>query len=464
MAWHARISASGMKRVLKCPGSVALAESMPAHLRRGSSEAARLGTAAHGLAEFLLKRLLDQGLVEVYDMVGGAVTLDEHEDATVHSPGEEVPPARWTYPIDDDMCAAVTVYLEVVRNEMSELDCPDTFVERSFTLDWLRPDLGGTSDFTAHEFMGALVVIDYKHGQGVAVDVDDNEQMLTYALGMAQEVDWLFDRLVCIIVQPRCPHAEGSVRRWETTKERLERFRDEVAEGYDAAHAAGEELRRQKEGADLGYDWEERFLRVGTHCTFCDAAGPTCRAQVRSVQEMAKFDFDDVMEDEGQLTQALPAEEDHDFAERLGAVLDWVPALDRFIKAAKALGFAHAISGKEVPGHKLIEGRANRKLIVDEKTLLARAAEKGIKPDRLFEPPKLKSPAQLEKVGPDMKRLVNGVPNPKFGEGDEPAWLVEPVAAKGKGSLSLVPLSNPKPAVTVDPNADFDGVMEDEDE
>lgn len=32
---------------------------------------------------------------------------------------------------------------------------------------------------------------------------------------------------------------------------------------------------------------------------------------------------------------------------------------------------------------------------------------------------------------------------------------------KGRGSLSLVPDSNPKPAVTIDPNADFADVEED---
>lgn len=463
MAWHARISASSMKRVLKCPGSVALIEGMPKHLRRPSGEAARLGTAAHGLGEYCLR----QGLETSYDLLGGWVGLDTNEDAQVWLPNEDNEAEKvffkHIYPIDEDMCAAVDVYLRVVAEEAAKLGAPELLIEKRFDLDWLRPDLGGTSDCNIYEFLGTLVVIDYKHGQGVAVDVDDNPQMLTYALGSAKEFDWLFDKLILIIVQPRCPHLEGGVRRWETTKERLQAFQDEVAVGYDKAIQAGSDLAEAE--AEFGKGvipewWANEYLEPGEHCTFCDRNGPLCPKMTERIQALAKADFADVMEDDEVLAKQLPQDPDEllndQVAVELATVLDWIPALDRFIKAAKSLAFQHAAAGHKVPGHKLVEGRSVRKIVVPEATVVEKVTALGIAKDRLYEPPKLKSPAQLEKLGKEVKKLVNGV------AGEDGLWAVEPLAMKGKGSLSLVPDSNPKPEVTLDPTADFAGIEEDD--
>jgi hypothetical protein len=96
--------------------------------------------------------------------------------------------------------------------------------------------------------------------------------------------------------------------------------------------------------------------------------------------------------------------------------------------------------------------------VVTEDKIVERvlAERPDIDVERLYEPKKVKSPAQLEKLGPWARRLVNGV------AGEEGNWAVQPLAMKGKGSLSLVPASNPKPEVTLDPGSDFEGVEEDE--
>src|SRR5438067_10589659 len=78
MGAHARRSASGNKRWIACPGSIRLSVGRP----NESSEAARLGTAAHGLGEYCLTNR-----IQPVDMLGGSVYLDEHEDAHVYPPG-----------------------------------------------------------------------------------------------------------------------------------------------------------------------------------------------------------------------------------------------------------------------------------------------------------------------------------------------------------------------------------------
>jgi len=64
------------------------------------------------------------------------------------------------------------------------------------------------------------------------------------------------------------------------------------------------------------------------------------------------------------------------------------------------------------------------------------------------------------------ERFVEQVPGDVFNDGsvagEDGLWAVEPLAMKGKGSLSLVPDSNPKPEVTLDPTADFAGIEEDD--
>lgn len=438
MAFHARLSASSAKRFISCPGSVELIDRMPEHMKRGSSFPARQGTAAHALGEYCLVGDLPSSRA----LLGGWIGLDEHEDARVHPPldGEEGTARRadfkWLFDIDDNMCDAVDVYLELVADYMAELDGAEMLVERTFDMNWLRPNLGGTSDCTIWQFMGKLVVIDYKHGQGVAVEVEDNYQALQYALGMAHEVEWCFDEVELVIVQPRCPHGDGRTRRWTTTKERLLEHQATLAAAVDAVEAARAE--------------PEAALRSGDWCTFCDVL-PTCKEAMRRVKEVAKSDFDGVAED----IDPIEATETSGDMARLGQVLEWKPFISAFLRAADGLAARLLMQGMEVPGQKLVEKRANRKYVKTEEHVVGVLAEMGYGPDRTHDKPKLKSPAQLEKLGKEVKGLVNGV---KVGN----IWLVEPLAAKGPGGITMAPESDPRPAVAFSVGADFADIEEEE--
>lgn len=78
----------------------------------------------------------------------------------------------------------------------------------------------GTADaFVYIPRLNILYVLDYKHGHGF-VEVVRNKQLTSYACGFMDQhgINGEQDqklRVIFVIVQPRCYHAEGSVRRWE---------------------------------------------------------------------------------------------------------------------------------------------------------------------------------------------------------------------------------------------------------
>lgn len=468
MAWHARKSASGSKQWLTCPGSLAYVESLPAALRRGTNDAAMLGTAAHGLGEHCLRK----GLREVpEDLFGTLIWLDGNEDAhltedpcegiettsqlSADMQGVEV---KFMTRVDEKMRDGVQLYLDVCWEGFDEMgEGTEMYVERTFDMDWLRPGLGGTSDCTLWQFLGLLRIIDYKNGY-VAVSADDNTQALTYALGTAQTVDWMFEEVEVVIVQPNS-HGE-SVKRWSITREELEAFRERLAKGSDLVDEAGEALEACEDEADF-QDWASTYLdagdneELGKHCTFCDAAA-TCPAAIAKAEELAMADFrDDVPE-------GNPLEvHDGESLERLVKLIKWGPFLDRLVKAAETLGQRRLEQGLEVPGHKLVRGKTNRAFPSDEEVIDALTKPspellkelkledfKGFDKDELYEPPKpraLRSPAQMETLG-------------KARSKDRKAakLLVGKIAFKPEGKLTMAPESDPREEVVLgDAAGDF---------
>ena len=136
--------------------------------------------------------------------------------------------------------------------------------------------------------------------------------------------------------------------------------------------------------------------------------------------------------------------------DRLQQVLTWGPFLDNLVSAAKELGQRRLEQGLEVPGYKLVLGKANRKW-VSEAEVVTKLSEAGFTMEEMLEPPKepaLKSPAQMEKLG-----------EPRSKERKKAKELVEVLAIKPPGKVAMAPLSDPREAVAVGTAADdFEGV------
>ncbi len=495
---HAVRNASGAKRWMNCLGSIRMEHGRP----NNSSPAARLGTAAHALGEACL---LDGS--QAWEWLGGYVRLDPTEQATVHRPANSVlevaasdvsvpvhasadglPPAgHEDFPIDADMADAVQVYLDTVRDEMERMGVhAEMEVERQFSLNWLigfdfdfeawekdpsyvSPSgihyaatdefpLGhlfhadgrvcwgpmfGTNDVSLYLPFDHVSVIDYKHGQGVVVEVEDNEQELYYALGKAHELRWAFETLDLVIVQPRARHADGKVRRWSTDKATLRAYEERLR---IAARATED---------------PDAPLKAGDWCTFCKASA-VCPALREQAFVQAGLEFGDGFT-EDTVMQSGPEDTDEDLMLRMRAV----PLLDIFIKSAKTEVLRRL---RETPGGqacfgKLVRKKSNRAFrqdLVDEVTgepvsAFDVLAAEGIPRELMFEDPKPKSPSKIEAVRPPelmAKLKADGVRAPAA----HIKALVAGVSFKPEGGITVAALDDPREAVdaTAAAEGDFD--------
>ena len=155
MGKHALLSASSSHRWLNCPPSARLCES---YEDKGSDYAAE-GTSAHMLCEYKLKAAL------------GIRAKDPTADLTYYN--EEM---------EDCANGYAAFILEIV--ETAKQTCADPVVLIEQRLDFSKYVEGGfgTGDCLVIAD-GTLHIVDYKHGQGVLVEAEDNPQMKLYALG-----------------------------------------------------------------------------------------------------------------------------------------------------------------------------------------------------------------------------------------------------------------------------------------
>lgn len=367
---HSRIGASSMHRWSVCPGSVRMSEGIP----NKSSKYAEEGTLAHDIAA---NALLGKGI-----------------------------PAD----VDDEMLEAIDVYINAVTDALKA--CPDCeiLVEHKFDLSKIHPGLFGTSDCVIYNPEKSLLqVFDYKHGAGIAVDVEANEQLMYYGLGALISSGYKVKEVELIIVQPRCPHPDGEVRRWKFDSFELLDF---AADLKDFAVAT------EKPDAPL---------KSGDHCRFCPAAG-ICPEIHSKALVMAKEEFSPTLSyDPAKLTQ----------------VLNWLPALESWIKSVREFAYGEAEHGRCPPGWKLVQKRATRKWR-DEKE-----AEKFIldslkidKEDAFSS--SLRSPAQIEKL---LKKA-------------DKEKLASVIVAESSG-FTLAPESDKREAAKLDAKSEFTAISND---
>ena len=330
MKAHSKIGASSYHRWGACPGSVRLSEGMP----NTSSSYAQEGTKAHELAEKILL---------------GEITEYER----------------------DEMAEAVEVYVNFVQQLAVGSDYFG--IEERFELTDLHPDLFGTADATIYKDK-VLYVVDYKHGQGLAVEIERNKQLMFYALGALMKLKVPCSHVEMVIVQPRAFHPDGPIRKWRVPVTELLDFSADLVED---AHAT--------ENPDAP-------IVPGDHCRFCPAA-PVCPKLHETAIETAKAEF-------------LPTAT-YD-PEVLGQVLTKLPAIKAWAKAVEDFALREAEAGRIPPGHKLVPKRAVRKWANSEQaeeSLLNGVFD--LAPTDIYKETLL-SPAQIEKLLPkDQKKLLD---------------------------------------------------------
>ena len=373
---HAVLSASSSHRWLNCSPSARLEQ----EFEDRETEAAAEGTAAHALCEHKLRRALKRQSrkpISKYD----CEEMDTHTDNYVQFVLETIAQAK-------EHCADPIINIE----QRLDFSC---YVPHGFG----TGDCIIIADKTLH-------IIDFKYGQGVLVEAEQNPQMMLYALGALRIYDTLYDieDVAMTIYQPR----RENISTWTISVSDL------------LAWAENELVPKAK----LAFEGQGDYM-PGPWCTFCKAA-VKCRARAEEKLALARYEF-----------AQPPLLTDAEIEEILGKLDD----LTRWAEEIKAYAQDAALNhGKQWHGYKVVEGRSVRKYS-NEAAVIEAANAAGY--HDIFR-------RSLLPIT-EMEKLMGK---------QEFAEVLSGLIIKPAGKPTLVPITDKRPAMT-NVNTDFNEIQED---
>lgn len=352
------VGGSTAKRVISCPGSVKLVQKMPP---QPSSVHADRGTMLHDV----ISTILSDGSVVVgqYKYKDQVLTEELYD--------EKIAPAL-------DALEEIDPYGRLVYEVETRVGFGD-----------ILPGVFGSTDLVGR-IDDRAIVLDWKFGDGVVVEAEENAQLMFYAAAAMRTdaLKWAFEGVTeveCIIVQPPV------VRRWVTTVGRIKQFEHELVAAVKTA---------LKDDAPLAQ---------GDHCRWC-AAKPICPQMTGAVDRALK-------------QQLINLDVD-----TLGRYLHNADLLEDWIKDLRALAFGMLEKNIPVPGYKLVNKQARRKW-TDESKAKEALLSLGLKESVVVET-SIMSPAQAEKA---LKKRFSELP--------------EDLIKSESSGTTLAPEDDPRPAV-----------------
>ena len=399
---HAILAPSASKRWMACAPSARLEASLP----QKDTAYTREGTIAHGMAEVLLRMALEQGWTgwpddfpDKFSFAYEAVTGDK--GGTIAGLGEDLrhrvdeavaeglDPWEMMNTVSDHYCKYIWEdYLDAKYRD------PDAvlLVEQRLKLDEYIPEGFGSSDAVII-YGKTLCVYDLKYGKGVKVSAEKNPQMMCYGLGALLGPAELYDieEVSLTIIQPRLQWWSN----WEIGAERL----------MDWAKGT------LKPRAEKAFRGEGDYV-PGDHCRFC-AVASRCKALALHCSRLP-VDKEAGLMDNDELAEVLRA---------VAPVKSWIANLE-------AYALEQALSGKDVPGFKVVEGRSVR-AISDPAAAMKALEGAGFDEASYLKPKELKTISDLERL---LKKKG-------FQE------LLGPYVIKPQGKPALVPDDDPRPAI-----------------
>jgi hypothetical protein len=332
------VGGSTAKRVMNCPGSVALVQKMPP---QPSNKYADEGTLLH-------------------NVIAEIVMSDKQPEEFLHTKYND---QVLTLDLIDNKLVPALAALDVIDpNKEMEIEA-----ETRVGFGDLLPDVFGSTDLIGRIGKRA-VVLDWKFGDGVAVEVEENPQLMFYAAAAmrTEETKWAFDgveEIECVIVQP------PQVKRWVTTPTRIAKFEKDLVKAVKLAQQPNAEL------------------KIGDHCRWC-AAKPICPQMTGAVDRALKTSIDDLD------------------APTISAYLKNADMLEQWITDLRALALQMLDSGARLPDYKLVAKRAIRQWTDEDKAKVALFAY-GLTESEVMET-SIISPAKAEKV---LKKRKQALPD-----------------------------------------------------
>jgi len=325
---HALLSASSASRWLVCTAAPRFEEGMP----ESTSNYAEEGRLAHAIAELKVLKKFTIMTSRTY-----ATRLNKLNKEAAYDP---------------EMDKTTDLYLEhLMEQAMTYNSAPTVAAEVKVDFADYVPEGFGTCDCV---MIGGdtLCITDYKHGKGVPVAAESNPQMRLYALGALKRYAPIFGDTI--------KHVRMSI-----DQPRLDSYTTDTITVEDL-RAWGDSI---KPIASKAFSGSGEFV-PGDHCRFCRGKAQ-CRA--RANVNTALEDFKDCMP-----AGTLPADAmiPQEFAhvgpitggtihpllsdEEIGDLLIRGKYLIQWYKDLEAYATDALLSGKEIPGWKLVAGRSIR--------------------------------------------------------------------------------------------------------
>lgn len=329
---HSPLGASGAERWMNCPGSVRLLQLLNMD-ESDEPDYRREGTAMHEAAAHALINGLDAWELVSMTFFDTAMT-----------------PA---------LCDPLQIYLDYVRGLHGR-----PLIEYQISSP-VHPSFYGTTDFGAIN-PGLIHVVDLKGGEGIAVEVEWNPQIMYYGFGLVdgeerrtgQPIDDNV-RVRFAIVQPRWWDDEDRIREWECSVGELKAWVQDTL--LPAMRAV---------------EYDDRLL-AGDWCRFCPAK-LVCPLLTALFKAAAVHNAKDVVN----LSD-----------EQLGRDYALAQAVKFYIKAQELEVAARLMKGRDVEGTKLVRKKSNR--VWKDGAFDIAKAKFGKDAWTL---PEAKSPAELEKL------------------------------------------------------------------
>ena len=356
---HAVCSASASERWMHCTAAPRYEEQFP----ETSSDYGDEGRLAHSVCELFGRRCFLGIPVPDYESA-----LDKLKQDPLFS---------------DEMIRTADFYLDYL-DEISLAFDKEPYVAFEVRVDFsdIVPEGFGTCDCI---MVGGntMRITDYKHGKGVPVSAVQNSQMRLYALGALKKYAAIYGDTITevftAIVQPR------------------------IHEDVEVEHLTVAELKEWGESvkpiAQKAFTGFGATFEPGDWCKFCRGKA-VCRA--RAELNSAFADFKDCIP-AGKLNdveqrladavgrQTLSDEEVADLLTKAADLVAWFKDLQDYAQQA-------ILSGRTIPGYKVVAGKSNRVFTDEDKVLSILTRKAHLKTADCYKPRELKTLATIEKM------------------------------------------------------------------
>ena len=285
---HSKLSPSASSRWLGCTASVKAIEEFlatnPALLQ--SSIYADEGTKAHELCELML--------------TNQAIKNDEY---------------------NDDILRHCYNYVDYIKH----LYCTDEYIEQKVHI---IEDIFGHVDFIGVDTDKVLHIVDFKYGAGVKVDVENNTQLMLYAIGAIKKLKYKeFPRVKLHIFQPRM----NNIVSWDFV---------EIKEFYKKVKNTIENINSNN----------VEFKPSDKACRFCPVYG-NCKALFNYTASTIKPLFDSLNEESNTLTN-----------EDIKKILDNTSLIKKMLTKVEEEAFRRVANGETIDGYSIVIKLSNRKV------------------------------------------------------------------------------------------------------